>query len=58
MGEAKLAEIEGQAARLQQMRRLLTEALSYRHLDMDRNQIIATALGWTDTQLDTPSPPR
>jgi hypothetical protein len=40
------------------MRRLLTEALSYCHLAMDRNQIIAAALGWTDTQLDTPSPPR
>jgi hypothetical protein len=48
MGEAKLAEIEAQAARLQQMRRLLTEALSYCHLDLDRSQIIATALGWAD----------
>jgi MerR family redox-sensitive transcriptional activator SoxR len=58
MGEAKLAEIEAQAARLQQMRGLLTEALSYCQLDMDRSQIIATAFGWADTQLDTPPLPR
>jgi MerR family transcriptional regulator, redox-sensitive transcriptional activator SoxR len=58
MGEAKLAELDAQAAQLQQMRRLLTEALSYCHLDMDRGQIIATALGWPDTQPDTLSLPR
>ena len=55
MGEAKLAEIDAQVARLQKMRRLLTEALSYCHLDLDRSQIIATALGWADTQHDKPS---
>jgi DNA-binding transcriptional MerR regulator len=58
MGEAKLAELDAQAARLQQMRRLLTEALSYCHLDLDRSQIIATALGWADSPQDQPSLPR
>jgi DNA-binding transcriptional MerR regulator len=58
MGEAKLAELDAQVARLQQMRRLLTEALSYCHLGLDRRQIIATALGWADTQHDKPSLPR
>jgi MerR family redox-sensitive transcriptional activator SoxR len=55
MGEAKLAELDAQAARLQQMRRLLTEALSYCHLDLDRSQIITTALGWAQTQHDQSS---
>jgi hypothetical protein len=58
IGEAKLAEIDAQAARLQQMRRLLTEALSSCHLDLDRSQIIATALGMADRPQDQPSLPR
>jgi MerR family redox-sensitive transcriptional activator SoxR len=57
MGEAKLAELDAQAARLQQMRRLLTEALSYCQLDLDRSQIIATALGWADRPQDQPALP-
>jgi MerR family redox-sensitive transcriptional activator SoxR len=55
MGEAKLAELDAQAARLQQMRRLLTEALSYCDLNLDRSQIIATALGMADRPSDQPS---
>jgi DNA-binding transcriptional MerR regulator len=55
MGEAKLAEVDAQSARLQQMRRLLIEALSYCHLDLDRSQIIATALDWADRPSDQPS---
>jgi MerR family redox-sensitive transcriptional activator SoxR len=58
MGEAKLAELDAQATRLQQMRRLLTEALSYCHLDLDHSQIIATALDMADRPLDQLSLPR
>jgi DNA-binding transcriptional MerR regulator len=49
MGEAKLAEVDAQITRLQQMRRLLVEALAQCHLDLDRNQIIATALDWASS---------
>ena len=51
MGEAKLAEIDAQIARLHQMRRLLAAALAQCHLDPDRNQIISIALNWA-----SPSP--
>jgi DNA-binding transcriptional MerR regulator len=46
MGEAKLAEIDAQIARLHQVRQLLVDALAQCPLDLDRNQIISTALDW------------
>jgi MerR family transcriptional regulator, redox-sensitive transcriptional activator SoxR len=56
MGEAKLAEVDAQIARLHQMRRLLTDALAQCHLDPGRNQIIATALDWASTSPRPPAP--
>ena len=55
MGEAKLAEVDAQIARLHQMRRLLAAALAQCHLDPDRNQIISTALNWASTSPGLPA---
>ena len=46
MGEAKLADIDDQMVRLQQMRRLLVDALAQCQFDPNRAQIIATARQW------------
>jgi len=58
IGEAKLAELDSQIARLQQMRSLLTSALDQCHLDPDRRQIIATALDWAGASSQRAQPAR
>ena len=50
MGEAKLAQIDNQMIQLEQMRRLLIDALAQCHLDPDRSQVIATARQWANAR--------
>lgn len=47
LAEAKLIEIDTRITRLQQMRRLLQDALEYSYLPADRAQQVPAALGWT-----------
>ena len=46
LAEAKLADIDAQAARLHHMRDLLTEALTCSCMTLDRAQLVPAALGW------------
>lgn len=47
LAEVKLAEIDARVARLEHLRRLLTDALRLGYLPADRLREVPSALGWT-----------
>jgi len=47
LAEFKLAEIDARTARLESMRRLLTDALALGYLPADRIHQVPSSLGWT-----------
>jgi MerR family redox-sensitive transcriptional activator SoxR len=57
LAEAKLAEIDARVARLEHMRQLLTDALSFGYLPADRIHQVPSALGWTAPAESAPAAP-
>lgn len=50
LAEVKLVEIDAHIVRLQNMRRLLEDALTYSYLSPDRLRQVPAMLGWTDAR--------
>jgi MerR family redox-sensitive transcriptional activator SoxR len=55
LAEFELAEIETRIARLEAMRRLLTDALALGYLPADRIHQVPSSLGWTAPREHTPA---
>ena len=52
LAEVKIADIDAHIERLQQMRRLLQDAMDYSYLSPDRVRRVPATLGWTAEQAD------
>ena len=52
LAEAKIIDIDTHIERLQQMRRLLQDAVDYSYLSPDRVRQVPATLGWTDESHD------